>query len=97
MAFVGEFTVKDVKLVRGEEFRERYASRAVEATIPFPRLGEASWVIEFEKLVKYERPVKLSECSDVRTSTSERPVSEWASTENSFQSSILEISQRAIR
>ena len=77
-AFVGEFTVKDVKLVRGEEFRERYASRAVEATIPFPRLGEASWVIEFEKLVKYERPVKLSECSDVRTSTSERPVSEWA-------------------
>jgi len=38
--------------VRGEEFRERYASRAVEATIPFPRLGEASWVIEFEKLVE---------------------------------------------
>jgi hypothetical protein len=42
--FVGEFTVKDVKLVRGEEFRERYASRAVEAEIPLPKPGEASWV-----------------------------------------------------
>ena len=76
-AFVGEFTVKDVKLVRGEEFRERYASRAVEAEIPFPEPGESSWIIEFENLVKYQRPVKLSECDDVRTSTSRKPMSEW--------------------
>jgi hypothetical protein len=76
-AFVGEFTVKDVKLVRGEEFRERYASRAVEAEIPFPEPGESSWIIEFENLVKYDRPVKLSECDDVRTSTSRKPMSEW--------------------
>jgi hypothetical protein len=53
-AFVDEYTVKDVKLVEGEEFDEKYVSRAVEATIPFPRPGEISWVIEFEKLVKYE-------------------------------------------
>jgi hypothetical protein len=76
-AFVGEFTVKDVKLVRGEEFRERYASRAVETEIPFPEPRESSWIIEFENLVKYERPVRLSECDDVRTSTSRRPMSEW--------------------
>jgi hypothetical protein len=40
--------------------------------------NQSERVIEFEKLVEYEGPVKLSECSGVRTSTSERPVSEWA-------------------
>jgi len=76
-AFVGELTVKDVKLVGGEEFKERYASRAVEIEIPFPKPREASWVIEFENLVKYDRPVKLAECGDVKTSTSKKPMSEW--------------------
>ena len=75
--FVDEFIVKDVKLVRGEEFRERYASKAAEVEVPFPKPGEASWVIEFEGLVKYDRSVKLSECDDVRTSTSRKPMSEW--------------------
>jgi len=75
-AFVGEFTVKEVKLVRGEEFRE-YASKAVEMEVPFPRPGEASWVVEFEDVVKYDRPIKLAECGDVRTSTSKKPMSEW--------------------
>jgi hypothetical protein len=77
--FVGEFTVKSVKHVRGEEF-SAYASRAVEVGTPFPKPGEASWIIEFENLVKYDKPVKLAECSDVRTSTSKEPLSEWVIT-----------------
>uniref|UniRef100_A0A7J2TAJ7 Uncharacterized protein n=1 Tax=Ignisphaera aggregans TaxID=334771 RepID=A0A7J2TAJ7_9CREN len=39
-----------------------------------------SWIIEFEKLYKYEKPVKLEECSDIRTSTSRKPLSEWSIT-----------------
>jgi hypothetical protein len=74
--FVGEFTVKDVRLVKGQEFGE-YASRAVEIEVPFPKLGESSWIIEFENLVKYDRSVKLSECDGIRTSSSRRPLSEW--------------------
>ena len=75
--FVGEFTVKSVKRVKGEEF-STYASRAVEIEVPFPKLGEFSWIIEFERIIKYDKPVKLAECSDVKTSTSKKPLSEWA-------------------
>jgi len=75
--FVGEFTVKDVKLVKGSEF-SIYASRAIETPeVPFPRPGEESWIIEFENMVKYERPVKLRECIDIKTSSSKKPLSEW--------------------
>jgi predicted transcriptional regulator len=74
--FVGEFTVKKVRLVRGEEFEE-YASKTVEMEVPSPESGEFSWVIEFENLKRYERAVKLSECNDIRTSNSRRPLSEW--------------------
>lgn len=63
--FVGEFTVKSVKLVKGEEF-SAYAPKAVETPkAPFPKPGESSWIIEFENLIKYERPVKLGECTDI--------------------------------
>ena len=74
--FVGEFTVRSVRLVRGEEFHA-YAGRVAESEVPFPRPGEASWLIEFENLAKYERPVKLAECCDVRTSTSREPLCRW--------------------
>jgi hypothetical protein len=77
--FVGEFTVKSVKHVKGEEF-SAYASRAIEVGMPFPKPGEASWIIEFENLIKYDRPVKLAECSDIKTSTSKEPLSEWVIT-----------------
>jgi hypothetical protein len=78
-AFVGEFTVRDVERVRGEEFSS-YAPRAVETEVPFPKPGEASWIIEFERIRKYDRQVRLSECGDVRTSTSGKPLSKWAIT-----------------
>jgi predicted transcriptional regulator len=75
--FLGELTVKNVKRVRGEEFHV-YASRAVIVEeVPSPKLGESSWIIEFESLTRYRRPVKLAEC-DVRTSTSRKPLKDWA-------------------
>jgi hypothetical protein len=75
--FLGELTVKNVKRVRGEEFHV-YASRAVIVEeVPSPKLGESSWIIEFESLTTYRRPVKLAEC-DVRTSTSRKPLKDWA-------------------
>jgi hypothetical protein len=46
--FAGEFAVKGVRRVDGEEFRRRYAAGAVEAGAPpFPGAGEWSLVIEF--------------------------------------------------
>ena len=76
-AFVGEFIARGVKLVRGEEF-SACAERAVEVDeSPFPKAGESSWVIEFDHITKYERQVRLSECDDVRTSTSREPLSRW--------------------
>jgi hypothetical protein len=75
--FLGEFTVKNVKLVGGEEFHV-YASRAVTVEeAPPPKPGESSWIIEFESLTRYKRPVRLVEC-DVRTSTSRKPLKDWA-------------------
>jgi predicted transcriptional regulator len=75
--FLGEFTVKNVKLVGGEEFHV-YASRAVIVEeSPPPKPSESSWIIEFESLTRYRRPVKLAEC-DVRTSTNRKPLKDWA-------------------
>jgi hypothetical protein len=77
--FLGEFTVKNVKLVGGEEFHA-YASKAViVGEAPPPKPGESSWIIEFESLTRYGKPVKLAEC-DVRTSTSRKPLKEWVIT-----------------
>jgi hypothetical protein len=74
--FLGEFTVKNVRLVGGEEFHA-YASKAVIVEeAPPPKPGESSWIIEFESLTRYRRPVKLAEC-DVRTSTSKKPLKDW--------------------
>jgi hypothetical protein len=75
--FLGKLTVKNVKLVGGEEFHV-YASKAVIVEeSPPPKPGESSWIIEFESLTRYRRPVKLAEC-DVRTSTSRKPLKDWA-------------------
>jgi predicted transcriptional regulator len=74
-SFVGEFTVKNVKPVKGEEFSV-YANKAVKTEIPFPKPGEFSWIIEFEHIIKYDRPVKLKECNDIKTLTSNKPLSE---------------------
>jgi hypothetical protein len=77
--FLGEFTVKNVRLVGGEEFHV-YASRAViVGEAPPPKPGESSWIIEFKSLTRCKRPVRLVEC-DVRTSSSEKPLKDWVIT-----------------
>jgi hypothetical protein len=75
--FVGELVVESVKLIDSKEFRDTYAPRAVEADIPFPKPGEKAWIIEFKHLMKYEKPVKLEVCKDIKTSTSKKPLSDW--------------------
>ena len=78
--FWGEFIVREVKQVNGIEF-ERLRSRAFEVKYaPFPKLTEKSWIIIFENLIKYDKPVRKKECSDVKTRTSKYPLSEWAIT-----------------
>jgi hypothetical protein len=44
---------------------------------PFPKPKENAWVIEFDRLIKYESPLRLGDCKDIRTSTSKLPLSEW--------------------
>ena len=73
-SFVGEFTVKNVKRVKGKELLA-YANKLIVTEIPLPKPDETSWIIEFENIIKYNRPVKLKECSDIRTSTSNKPLS----------------------
>ena len=74
----GEFIVRDVKRVDGESFRRLYASRAVELpSAPFPKPKENAWVIEFDRLIKYDSPPRLGDCKDIRTSTSKLPLSMW--------------------
>jgi hypothetical protein len=75
--FLGELTVKNVKLVGGEEFHVCASRAVIVEEAPPPKPGESSWIIEFESLTRYGRPVKLAEC-DVRTSTSRKPLKDWA-------------------
>ena len=60
------------------EFRKKYASHALETEdAPFPREGEECWVITFKEIRAYPRPVPQADCSDIKTSTSRKPLSEW--------------------
>jgi hypothetical protein len=74
--FLGELTVKNVRLVGGKEFHACASKAVIVEEVPPPKPGESSWIIEFESLTRYKRPVKLAEC-DVRTSTSKRPLKDW--------------------
>jgi hypothetical protein len=77
--FLGELTVKNVRLVRGEEFHVCASRAVIVEEVPPPKPGESSWIIEFESITRYKRPVKLAEC-DVRTSSSEKPLKDWVIT-----------------
>jgi len=76
--FAGEIIVKEVALVKGKEFRAKYANLAVEIPkAPFPKDIERTWIIIFDKLIPYQRLVTLSECSDIKASDSGKPLSKW--------------------
>jgi hypothetical protein len=82
--FVGEFTAKNIRLVKGKDF-SAYISRVVKTDeIPFPKPNETCWIIEFERIIKYEKPVKLGSCTSIKTSTSKKPLSEWVITGFTF-------------
>lgn len=64
-AFVGEFKVKRVKLVDWEEFKV-YLKQAYEVPqAPFPRAGQKSWIILFDKIKCYPVEVKKEEIPEI--------------------------------
>jgi len=73
----GEFTVTDV----AEVGASKYNRLAVEGLIYKPetlRPGERRWVIFFDEFREYGVKPRKDELTDVKTSTSKKPISEWA-------------------
>lgn len=76
-AFLGEIGVKEVRRVTHRVFNTRYKDRAIEIEkTPFPKPGERTWIIVFDKITLYPKSVKKEECTDVRALDG-KPVSEW--------------------
>ena len=73
----GEFTVTDVVEVGASE----YNRLAMEGLIYEPETlgpGERRWVIFFDEFREYGVKPRKDELTDVKTSTSKKPISEWA-------------------
>ena len=72
--FVGEFTVEDVRLLGHEEYiRNETLMHKPQRLSP----GEKAYAIFFKNFRKYPMPVLKEVCTDIRTSTSKKPLSEW--------------------
>lgn len=72
----GEFTVTEVKEVDADE----YSRLATQGLIHSPQVlkpGEKRWVILFDEFREYSVKPRKDELSDVKTSTSRKPISEW--------------------
>jgi len=77
--FYGEFTVTEVKEVDASE----YNRLATEGLIHNPQTlkpGEKRWVIFFDEFREHAVKPRKDELIDVKTSTSEKPISEWVIT-----------------
>ncbi|MGC8988465.1 hypothetical protein, partial [Infirmifilum sp.] len=75
--FLGEFTVVKVDRVSASEFKKKYSKLAIESGgVPFPSGDQWCWVIQFSRLVKYGKLVKLGECGDI-VPQNRKPLSEW--------------------
>lgn len=77
--FYGEFTAVEVKEVDATE----YNRLAEEGLIHDPQElapGEKRWIIRFEEFREYARKILKSELTDVKTSTSKKPIAERAIT-----------------
>ena len=75
MEFCGDFTVKEVRLVSGYEF-ERYKDLAYEVPeCPFPKPSERAWIIIFDELYAYPRPIPKDECFDIKPPGWKAPLS----------------------
>lgn len=79
----GEFTVTEVREVNASE----YGRLAREGLIYNPqvlRSGDKRWIIVFDEFREYRRKVPKRELTDVKTSTSKKPISEWVITGLSY-------------
>ncbi|MDW8011235.1 MAG: hypothetical protein RMH84_06570, partial [Sulfolobales archaeon] len=56
--------------VSHDKFKKNFEDKAVEVErAPFPKRGESSWIIVFDNLTIYRRPVAKEECSKISIST----------------------------
>ncbi len=79
----GEFTVIEVKEVDANE----YNRLAREGLIYNPQIlspSEKRWIIRFDEFREYRRKIPKKKLTDVKTSTSEKPISEWVITGLSY-------------
>lgn len=77
--FYGEFTATDVREVDASE----YSRLAMDGLIHNPQAlgpGEKRWVIFFDEFREYAVKPRKDELTDVKTSKSEKPISEWVIT-----------------
>ena len=72
----GELLVKEVRKLYSGTYR-RLARRGLIYEPQELKPREYVWAIIFDDFIKYPREVPQSELSDVRTSTSHKPLSEW--------------------
>ena len=75
----GEFTVTDVREVDASEYKEL----AMKGLIYDPQTlkpGEKRWVIFFDEFREYSVKPRKDDLTDVKTSTSKKPISEWVIT-----------------
>ena len=77
--FYGEFTVSDVREIDAGE----YSRLAMDGLIHNPqtlRSDERRWVIFFDEFREYSVKPRKGDLTDVKTGTSEKPISEWVIT-----------------
>jgi len=72
--FFGEFKVVEVKEVSAEEYN-RLAHLMYKPQSLGP--GEKRWIIRFEDFIEYPKKIPKKEFTDVKSSTSKKPLSEW--------------------
>ena len=72
----GEFRVVEVKLVDAYEYN-RLVSQGLIYSPQVLKPGEKRWIIVFDEFKEYREKVPKNRLTDVRTSTSKKPISEW--------------------
>jgi len=81
--FYGEFTVTDVRGVDADEYN-RLATNGLIHNPQTLKPGEKRWVIFFDEFREYSVRLRKDELTDVKTSTSKKPISEWVITGLSY-------------
>jgi len=72
----GEVIADDVRKVYSREYRKLARAKLIYNPQRL-KPGEHVWAITFSTFIKYPREVPQSELRDLKTSTSEKPLSDW--------------------